>query len=77
MFNPHENETYQTKDVHLAAFLKLKGFKCQVKKINYSDGLFIFNKNEVEGHIESFFGSEFEKFQNITRNLISLIKNLP
>jgi hypothetical protein len=68
---------YNTKDVYLAAFLKLKGCYCTVEKINKSEGLFIFNKNEVENFIQEYYGSDFEKFQNLTRNLISLVKNLP
>ena len=65
----------ETTDIHLAAFLKTKGFTCSVKKIG-KRGTFIFN-NDAKLCIDEFYGenSLFLKYALNLRALKSQVYN--
>ena len=75
-----EAKTYETSDLYLTAFLKLKGQKFIVEKVN-KKVIFKFTDNEVLGKLVSDYLTESAScepllYSNSIKNLKNLIYNI-
>ena len=71
------NETYKTRDLILASYLKLKGYTPTLFRDEEGMGIFCFPE-EVKTKAQEFYGNEgsFKEFHDTIRNFKQQVKSL-
>jgi len=69
---------YKTSDIALGSYLKLKGFKPEIKKINPSKAVFIFTAEGIKEEADSFYNGDgdFLSYASSMRSLKSQVMNM-